>query len=65
MLRQFDTLYAEVGNMTSEKLNAIILGFVTYFFPVNVMSKKVRDAPRNEEAVRFKINTIRCLSDLS
>ena len=31
-LRQIDTLYVEVGSMTTENLNLIILGLSTYFF---------------------------------
>ena len=39
-LRQFDTLSAEVGSATPENLISIILGFCTYFFPINVLSNQ-------------------------
>ena len=38
-LRHIDTLSAEVGSTTSEKLRSTILGLSTYFFPVNMLSK--------------------------
>ena len=41
-LCQLDTLSIEVGSMTSEHLKLIILVLVTYFPPVNAMSKQKR-----------------------
>ena len=38
-LHQFDTLSAEVGIVTPEKLTSIILGLGTYFYPINSLSK--------------------------
>ena len=38
-LIQIDTLSAEVGSTTPEKLKSIILGLGTYFPPVNEFSK--------------------------
>ena len=41
-IHQLETLSVEVGSLTIEHLNRIILGFGTYLFPVNVLSKKKR-----------------------
>ena len=38
-LYHFDMLYDEVGSSTPENFKSVILGFGTYFFPVNALSK--------------------------
>ena len=39
-LRHIDTFSDEVGSTTAEHLKSIILGLVTHFYPVNVLSKQ-------------------------
>ena len=58
VLHQFDMLFDELGSTTSENLKSIILGLVTYFFPVNALSKQkcvMRRGMRNPRGLNIRL----------
>ena len=59
----FDNLCAQVGSKTITHLNWFILGLGAYFVPVNVLSNKKRDVPRNVESARIKSEILLWLYD--
>ena len=58
-LRQFYTLSAEVGITTQTTWNSLFWVWVRTFSCYCDIKTKVRDAPRNEQAVLFKIKMLR------
>ena len=64
MLRQFDTLYSEVGIYNSENFTSIILGLDAYFRPLSVLSKQnlvVHSGIRKPHGLKVRLHTDRLI----